>query len=123
MVKVAIVGTGWGARVQVPMFREAGLNVIGIAGFHRSKTDRVAQELGVQPFGEWRELLSTEADVISIVAPPSEHLEMATAALESGKHVINEKPTAINAAEAERLLDVSRRHPNRLPPVVLLSAP
>lgn len=112
MAKIAIVGTGWGARVQVPMFRAAGLEVIGIAGFHRHKTERVAHDLGVRPFGEWREVVAADADLISIVAPPSEHLEMASAALGAGKHVINEKPTALNAAEAEELLDVARRHPD-----------
>ena len=114
MAKVAIVGTGWGARVQVPMFREAGLEIAGIAGAHPSKTDRVAADLGVRAYGEWRELLSTDADVISIVAPPSEHLEMATAALEAGKHVLSEKPTALNVSEAERLLAVSREHASQL---------
>jgi predicted dehydrogenase len=114
MAKVAIIGTGWGSRVQVPMFREAGLDVIGIAGFHGEKTRRTGEELAVPPFDEWRDLLESDADIISIVAPPSEHLEMASAVLESGKHVINEKPTALNAAEAGRLLSVARRHANRI---------
>lgn len=96
MTKIAIIGAGWGTRVQVPLFREAGLEIAGTAT------------------RDWRKLLDSDADIISIVAPPSEHLEMATAVLEAGKHVINEKPTAMNAAEAERLLEVSRRHPNRI---------
>ncbi|HET7706995.1 MAG TPA: Gfo/Idh/MocA family oxidoreductase [Thermoanaerobaculia bacterium] len=114
MASIAIIGTGWGSRVQVPMFREAGLDVVGIAGFHGEKTRRVGEELVVPPFDDWRALLDTEADIISITVPPSEHLEMATAVLESGKHVINEKPTALNAAEASRLLSVSRRHASRI---------
>lgn len=113
MARVAVIGTGWGARVQIPMFREAGLDVMGIAGFHGEKTRRLGEELAVPPFDEWRDLLDSDADLISIVAPPSEHLEMATAVLESGKHVINEKPTALNAAEASRLLSVSRLHASR----------
>lgn len=114
MASIAIIGTGWGSRVQVPMFREAGLDIVGIAGFHGEKTRRIGEELVIPPFDDWRALLDTEADIISITAPPSEHLEMATAALESGKHVINEKPTALNAAEASRLLSVSRRHSSRI---------
>jgi predicted dehydrogenase len=114
MGRIAIVGTGWGARVQVPLFREAGLEVTGIAGFHRNKTERVASELGVRPLGDWRELLSSDADLISIVVPPSEHLEIATAALESGRHVINEKPTALNAGEAEKLLGAARKHRSQI---------
>ena len=97
MAKIGIIGRGWGSRVQEPLFREAGLEVIAVA----RSTD-------------WRRLLDSDADLISIVVPPSEHLEIATAAIESGKHVINEKPTAINAAEAKKLLDVAQRHPNRI---------
>ena len=114
MTKIAIIGTGWGTRVQLPLFREAGLEIAGIAGHDPRKTAAAAEELGVRAFREWRELLHSDADIVTIVAPPSEHLEMASALLESGKHVINEKPTAMNAAEAERLLEVARRHPNTI---------
>lgn len=115
MPKVAIVGTGWGARVQVPAFQEAGLTIVGIAGFHRNKTERVARELGVEPFPEWRSLVtSSEVELVTIVTPPSEHLEMATTALQAGKHVVSEKPTALNTREAEQLLAAAESHPGQI---------
>ncbi len=114
MANVAIVGTGWGARVQVPAFREAGLNVSGIAGFHQNKTKRLAEELGVEPFDDWRELVRRPGiDLVSVVTPPFEHLEMATTALDAGKHVLSEKPTALDADQAQELLDCALRHPDR----------
>jgi predicted dehydrogenase len=115
MARIGIIGTGWGARVQVPAFREAGLDVAGIAGAHRNKTHRVAEELDVHAFDDWRELVAAnDVDLISIVSPPSEHLAMATAALDSGKHVLSEKPTALNAHEAEQLVAAASAHPDRL---------
>ncbi|HYI13665.1 MAG TPA: Gfo/Idh/MocA family oxidoreductase [Thermoanaerobaculia bacterium] len=115
MTKIGIVGTGWGARVQVPTFREAGLDVTAIAGFHREKTRKTADELGVAAYDDWRSVVtSPDVDLVSIVTPPSEHREMALAALEAGKHVILEKPTALNAAEAEELLAAARRHPEQV---------
>src|ERR671929_7313 len=60
MGKIGIVGTGWGARVQVPTFREAGLDVVAIAGFHADKTRKTAQELGVRAHEQWRELASDD---------------------------------------------------------------
>lgn len=115
MAKIGIVGTGWGARVQVPTFREAGLEVVALAGFHKSKTAEAADELGVRAYEDWRALVdAAEVDLVSIVTPPSEHREMALAALEAGKHVILEKPTARNAAEAEQLLAAARRYPERV---------
>lgn len=115
MAKVGIVGTGWGARVQVPTFREAGLEVTAIAGFHRNKTRELGGELGVRAHDDWREVVSSpEVDLVSIVTPPSEHREMAIAALELGKHVLCEKPTALNALEAEHMLLAAKRFSSQI---------
>lgn len=98
MTRVGIIGHGWGERSQVPNFTEAGLQVVAVAGRN-----------------DWRELVArSDVDLVSVVMPPSRHVEMATAALDAGKHVICEKPTAMNAGEAQRLVDASRAHPNRV---------
>lgn len=115
MARIGIIGTGWGARTQVPAFRTAGLEVVGLAGRDEEKTRRLAGELQVVPFTGWRELVASRAvDLVSIVTPPSEHREMAIAALEAGKHVLSEKPTALDAAEAEEMVRAAARHPDRL---------
>lgn len=114
MGKVAVIGTGWGARVQVPAFREAGLEVVAIAGHNRERTQRIAGELGVEAVDDWRSLLDSDADLLTITTPPSQHREMATAALQAGKHVLSEKPTALDASEARQLLDVSNARPQQI---------
>jgi predicted dehydrogenase len=98
MARVGIIGRGWGERSQAPNFRDAGLEVVDIAGRDN-----------------WRSLVERDdIELISIVMPPSVHVEMATAALERGKHVICEKPTALNAREAERMLGAARKHPKQI---------
>ena len=93
MARIAIVGAGWGVRVQQPTFTEAGHQVV----------------LGTRE--NWREVItSPDLDLVSIVTPPSEHREMALAALAGGKHVLCEKPTALDAAEAEELVAAAREH-------------
>jgi len=115
MARIGIIGTGFGARVQTPLFRQAGLEVVALAGFHRNKTQQIADELGVRAYDDWRELVSaSDVDLISVTTPPSEHREMAIAALDAGKHVLCEKPTALNADEARQLVDAARRHPERI---------
>jgi predicted dehydrogenase len=115
MARIGIVGTGWGARVQVPTFREAGLEVVGIAGSNADRTKGIAAELGVRAFDDWRALVGDPSvDLVSVATPPSEHLEMARAALEAGKHVLCEKPTAMNAGEAEQLVAAAKKHPDRI---------
>lgn len=114
MVRIGIVGTGWGARAQVPAFREAGLDVVAIAGFQREKTHKLADELGLKAFDDWRSLVASDVDLVSIVTPPSEHRGMAIAALEAGKHVLSEKPTALNADEAREMVEAARRHSEQI---------
>ena len=96
MTRVGIIGRGWGERAQAPNFRDAGLEIAGIVGHDA-----------------WRPILAS-SDVVTIVTPPATHVEIATAALEAGKHVICEKPTALNAADAEKLLAVARAHPKQI---------
>ncbi|HUP63344.1 MAG TPA: Gfo/Idh/MocA family oxidoreductase [Thermoanaerobaculia bacterium] len=115
MARIGIVGTGWGTRVQVPLFREAGLDVVALAGFHRNKTRALADELGLRAHDGWRELVrAADVDLVSVATPPSEHREMALAALDANKHVICEKPTAMNAAEARQLVEAAARRPDRI---------
>jgi predicted dehydrogenase len=112
MARVGIVGTGWGARVQVPAFREAGLEVVAIAGHDAAKTARIAGELGLSAFADWREMVLSDVDLVTITTPPGEHLEMALAALAAEKHVLSEKPTALDAAQAEQLVAAAAEKPH-----------
>jgi len=114
MARIGIIGTGWGARVQVPAFREAGLDVVAIAGHDPERTRRIAGQLSVEPFDDWRALIESNVDLITVVTPPPEHVEMATAALDAGKHVLCEKPTALNATEAEKLVGAAEKHRHQL---------
>ena len=114
MARVGIIGTGWGARVQVPAFREAGLEVVAIAGHDAERTRKIAGQLDVEAFDDWRKLIASNVDLVTIVTPPSEHLEMASSALDAGKHVLCEKPTALNASEAEQLVAAGKKHPDRI---------
>lgn len=52
----------------------------------------------------------TDLDVVHVATPHSAHLEHATMALEAGHAVLCEKPLALNAAQAKRLIDTARRH-------------
>jgi predicted dehydrogenase len=114
MARVGIIGTGWGARAQTPAFREAGLDVVAIAGRNPERTRNTAKELELRPFDDWRALIASDVDLVTIVTPPSEHVELAIAALDAGKHVVCEKPTAMNAAEAELLVAAAKGHPDRI---------
>lgn len=105
-MSIAIIGTGWGTRVQIPAFRAAGLDVVALVGRDRAKTERLAQELNIGfATNDWREVLGRDdVQLVSIITPPNLHREMAIAALEAGKHVLCEKPMAMNVEETQAMV-------------------
>ena len=60
---------------------------------------------GARTAGDYRELLEPgDLDLVSVITMPQTHCEIAVAALETGAHVLCEKPLAMNVAEADRML-------------------
>ncbi|MHA2252106.1 MAG: Gfo/Idh/MocA family protein [Candidatus Kariarchaeaceae archaeon] len=109
-LKVGIIGTGFGSVIQYPGFQQHPLfDPIIISGKYKSKTERIGARLGIDEITtNWTDLLDNpEIDVISIATPPNLHKEMAIAALEAGKHVLCEKPLALNTKEAEQMLEAA----------------
>ena len=113
MSGIGIIGTGWGARVQVPAFQGVGLEVTALAGYQAAKTARIAGELGVAwHTDDWRALVERpDVAVVSIVTPPGLHRTMALAALEAGKHVLCEKPMALDASESTVMVAAAAAYP------------
>ena len=106
IIGIGIIGTGFARRTQLPAFRACeGARLVSIASGHLENAERAAREFEVEHFtGDWRETVSrADVDLISIVTPPSTHLEMTLAALDAGKAVLCEKPMAMNAGETEAM--------------------
>ncbi len=108
---VGIIGVGFGARVQVPGFRTVpNCEVVALCSQRRESVEATAKKLGVPyAYTDYHDLLRIkDINVISVVAPPYLHYPMVKAALEAGKHVLCEKPFAMNAAQAAELLQLAR---------------
>ncbi|WP_109487893.1 Gfo/Idh/MocA family protein [Occallatibacter savannae] len=58
-------------------------------------------------------LLSSELDAIYVATHPDTHADLCIAALQAGKHVLCEKPAALNVAQVQHVIAAARRH-NRL---------
>src|SRR5690242_16857628 len=110
-VGIGIVGAGFARTTQIPGFRDCmGAKVVAIASRHRERAAEVAQEFGIQHVAaDWQELVERDdVDLISIVTPPATHMEITLAALEQRKAVLCEKPMALNAGEAKRMVEAAR---------------
>lgn len=115
-LRVGFIGAGWPDRVQIAAFRLGGLTPQAIASARRERAERVAATHNIPlVFDDWQALVeSEEVDIVSICTPPHLHADMAVAALAAGKHVICEKPTALNVQEAERMLAAAQAAPEQL---------
>lgn len=107
-VKIGIIGTGFARRVQIPAFLAcADAEVVSIASGSRSNAEKTAREFNVAHFtDDWRETIDhAEVDLICITTPPIFHREMTVYALERDKHVLCEKPMAMNVSEAVEMTE------------------
>jgi predicted dehydrogenase len=88
--------------------------LVAIASRDRTRAGEIADRFKLpKAYGSYEELLADPAiDVIYNPMPNHLHVPWTIRALEAGKHVLCEKPIALSAAEAQSLLDASRRHPN-----------
>ena len=104
-----VVGTGFGCRVHVPALRAAGFEVLALVGTDAERTARRAERLEVpRALTSFHEALALDGVVaVTIASPPSTHAELVLAAVAAGKHVVCEKPFALDAAEAQRMLDAA----------------
>jgi predicted dehydrogenase len=105
-----VVGTGFGARVHVPALRAAGFQVEALVGRDPERTARRAARLGVPraltSLGE--ALALPGVDAVTVAGPPASHAPLALAALAAGKHVLCEKPFALDAGQARTMLEAAR---------------
>ncbi len=107
----AVVGTGFGCRVHVPALRAAGFDVVALVGRDEAKTRRRAERLGVPvaTVDVDAVLARDDVDAVTIATPPHTHAALVLAVAEAGKHVLCEKPFALDVGEAARMLDAAER--------------
>ena len=108
-VRVAIAGTGFIGAVHARSARLAGASLVGVAASSPESARRAAATLGAErAFESAEELVAADdVDVVHICTPNHLHVPLAEAALAAGKHVILEKPIAMDAESAQRLTDAA----------------
>src|SRR5579862_5813726 len=110
-LRVLVVGTGFGCRIQVPALRGAGYQVVGLVGTDAARTaERAAANEVPKAFIDLGQAIeATDAQVVAISTPPFTHGALSMLALQRGCHVLCEKPFARDAKEARAMLDAARQ--------------
>ncbi len=107
------MGTARIARTVVPQITASEhAEVVAVASRSLDKARLFAGEFGIRTaYGSYEELLTDDnVDAVYIPLPPSMHCEWTFLAAAAGKHVLCEKPLAINASQAQQMLDAAIRH-------------
>ncbi|MGO9988942.1 MAG: Gfo/Idh/MocA family protein [Steroidobacteraceae bacterium] len=107
-MRTAVVGVGYLGRFHAQKYSSLpNSRLVGIADPSPAAREAVAAELGVPAHADYRALLGT-VDAVSIVTPTPLHYELAREFLETGAHVLVEKPMTATVAEGESLIEAAR---------------
>ncbi len=111
-VGIGIIGTGFSRKVQIPAFLQcAGARIVSVASGHLENAEATAREFNIGHFtDDWRKTVERDdVDLVCITTPPDTHHEMTLHAIDCGKHILCEKPMALNAVEAREMTEKANK--------------
>ncbi len=107
---IGLIGTGFIGAVHLAALRSLGLEVLAVAGSDPHRAADKANSLGVpRSYGSAEELIADpDINVVHVASPNHLHFPQAKAALEAGKHVVCEKPLAMDSRESGELVRLAK---------------
>lgn len=130
-IRAAVVGVGYLGHFHAQKYALLeDCSLVGVVDNQPETASRVAAEVQATAYGDFRQLLG-KVDAVSVVTPTPTHYDIARAFLESGAHVLVEKPITETTAQAERLISAAREygrvlqvgHLERFNPTILAAEP
>jgi len=110
-VRWGILATGFIARLFTSDLLLAGHKVTAVGSRSAQAADDFAKQFGIaRAYGSYEALIADpDVEIVYVATPHPFHAANAMAALEAGKHVLVEKPFTMNAAEAQRVVELAQR--------------
>ena len=108
-ISAAVIGTGFIGPVHIEALRRIGIEVRGILGSSPEKSMAASQAHCVpKAYKNFEELIDdASVDVVHITSPNQAHFDQASQALRAGKHVLCEKPLAMNSEQSSKLVEIA----------------
>ena len=103
---IAVVGAGYWGKNLVRVFAELGV-LAAVCDFNGELADHLAKEHGAISKSFDAVLSDPSIGGVAIAAPAALHAELATSALEAGKHVFVEKPLALRVEDATKVVELA----------------
>ncbi len=110
-LKVGVVGTGFIGPAHVEALRRLGIEVAGVAGSTPERAAPKAQAMRIpRVYATFEDLIADpHIDVVHITTPNYLHYPQARAALLAGKHVVCEKPLAMDSRQSAELVELAQQ--------------
>jgi predicted dehydrogenase len=110
-LRAAVVGTGFIGVVHVDALRRLSVQVLGVVG---STPERARAKAGPiplpEPYDSFEAMLADDrVDVVHLTTPNHLHYPQVRATLEAGKHVVCEKPLALDSQQSAELVELAER--------------
>ncbi|HHN46834.1 MAG TPA: Gfo/Idh/MocA family oxidoreductase, partial [Planctomycetes bacterium] len=113
-VKIGFIGSGGIALTQMGhLSKLPGVEIVAASDINKQMLAKAREQFNVQRlYEDWKEMLAEEKDMVavSVCTPNKLHCEPTVAALNAGKHVLVEKPIAMNAKEGEKMVAAAKKN-------------
>lgn len=119
-LRIGIVGCGGIAngKHMPALSRLNDVEMVAFCDIIKERAEKAAEQYGIPGAGvyeDYKEMLAKEKlDVVHVLTPNREHGQITVDALESGRHVMCEKPMAKTAADARKMLEAAKRTGKKL---------
>src|SRR5690349_15330617 len=113
-LRCAVIGVGYLGRFHAQKYKMLpNTELVAVCDVNADTCNAISQELDVPCHVDYREILN-KVDAVSIAATTNRHCEIAKACLQTGLHVLIEKPITETVAQAEELIQLAKTHQVKL---------
>lgn len=110
-VRVGILGCGFWGKNHARVFRDIrAADVVAVCDIQEDRARSVAQNHKIPSvYTDWKQLIrDKDVEAVTVCTPSVTHYEMTAFAIEQKRHVLVEKPMAMNLDEASRIVEMAR---------------
>jgi predicted dehydrogenase len=109
-IKTAVIGVGYLGKFHADKYADLpNSELIAVVDADESTARAIGEKLGVEGLTDYSSLLG-KVDAVSIAAPTTLHYQIAKDFLQSGSHVLIEKPITVTLDEADELIALAKTH-------------
>ncbi|HEY9205461.1 MAG TPA: UDP-N-acetylglucosamine 3-dehydrogenase [Candidatus Methanoperedens sp.] len=107
-MKVGVIGAGAMGQHHLRIYSEMkDVELAGVCDIDRARATSLAKTYNTKPYFDPEELLKQELDAVSIVVPTTLHKKVALSAINSGTHLLVEKPIADTLENADTIINAA----------------